>query len=137
MNQLQLPNGRTMPVLGLGTWELRGKACVGAVTEALQMGYRHIDTAEMYENESEIGKALAQSGVPRGELFITTKVWSNHHRAAAFQKAVEDSLKRLGLSHVDLLLIHWPNPVVPLAETIGALCQTVQEGKALGVGVSN
>ena len=126
-----------MPALGLGTWDLRGSECVSAVKEALHLGYRHIDTAEMYANETEIGRALKGSGVPRGELFITTKVWTNHHRAADFKKAAEASLGRLGLSTVDLLLIHWPNPSVPLAETIGALCQLVREGKTLSIGVSN
>jgi 2,5-diketo-D-gluconate reductase B len=137
MIQLKLNNGHKMPALGLGTWDLRGGTCVSAVMEALRLGYRHIDTAEMYGNEAEIGKALLKSGIPRGELFITTKVWTNHHRAADFKKAAGDSLKRLGIAAVDLLLIHWPNPAVPLAETLGALCQLAQEGKALAVGVSN
>jgi 2,5-diketo-D-gluconate reductase B len=137
MHYLKLPNNRKMPVLGLGTWDLRGNACFSAVKEALQLGYRHIDTAEFYGNEAEIGKAIAQSGVPREELFITTKVWTNHHKAPDFKKAAGDSLKRLGLSHIDLLLIHWPNPAVPLAETLGALGQLAKEGKALSVGISN
>jgi 2,5-diketo-D-gluconate reductase B len=137
MEQIQFPNRRTMPALGLGTWDLRGNECFSAVKEALHLGYRHIDTAEMYANEAEIGRALKGSGVPRGDLFITTKVWTNHHRAADFKKAAEASLGRLGLSAADLLLIHWPNPAVPLAETIGALCQLVREGKALSIGVSN
>jgi diketogulonate reductase-like aldo/keto reductase len=126
-----------MPALGLGTWDLRGETCVSAVKEALRLGYRHIDTAEFYKNETEIGRALAQSGVPRGELFLTTKVWTNHMKAADFKKAAEASLKRLDVEAVDLLLIHWPNPAVPLAETLGALGQLAKEGKALGVGVSN
>jgi diketogulonate reductase-like aldo/keto reductase len=126
-----------MPALGLGTWDLRGSECLSTVKEALHLGYRHIDTAEMYANEAEIGRAVKGSGVPRGDLFITTKVWTNHHRAGDFKKAAEASLGRLGLSAVDLLLIHWPNPAVPLAETIGALCQLVREGKALSIGVSN
>ncbi len=137
MIQIQLPNGRTMPALGLGTWDLRGSDCVSAVQEALHLGYRHIDTAEMYGNEAEIGGALKASGVPRRELFITTKVWTNHHRAADFKKAAEASLGRLGLSAVDLLLIHWPNPAVPLEETLKVLCQLAQEGKTLSIGVSN
>lgn len=137
MIQIALPHGRSMPALGLGTWDLRGNACFEAVQMALQIGYRHIDTAEMYGNEEEIGKALKTAGIPRDELFITTKVWTNHHKAKDFRKAAEDSLQRLGLSHLDLLLIHWPNEAVPLAETLGALCQLAKEGKALGIGVSN
>ena len=126
-----------MPALGLGTWDLRGNACFSAVREALQLGYRHIDTAEMYGNEGEIGLALAQSGVPRDELFITTKVWTDHFRAADFKKAAESSLAKLRLDTLDLLLIHWPNPAVPLSETLGALCQLAKEGKTLAIGVSN
>ncbi len=137
MNTLKLPNERTMPVLGLGTWDLRGEACFKAVETALRLGYRHIDTAEMYDNEDEIGKAILHSGVPREEIFITTKVWTNHHHAADFKKAAEQSLKRLKVQAVDLLLIHWPNPAVPLPETIGALNQCAKDGKALSIGVSN
>jgi len=137
VNYLKLPNGRTMPVLGLGTWDLRDKACFSVVRQALELGYRHIDTAEMYGNEGEIGRALDESGVPRGDLFITTKVWTDHHRASDFKKAAEDSLRRLKLSFVDLLLIHWPHSAVPLAETLGALCQLAEEGKTLAIGVSN
>ena len=126
-----------MPALGLGTWDLRGNDCVKAVEIALRIGYRHIDTAEMYGNEPEIGKVLKTADIPRDELFITTKVWTNHHKARDFKKAAEDSLSRLGLSHVDLLLIHWPNEAVPLSETLGVLCQLAKDGKALAIGVSN
>lgn len=137
MIQIPLTNGRLMPALGLGTWDLRGNACFKAVQWALQIGYRHIDTAEMYGNEEEIGKALKAAGIPRNELFITTKVWTNHHKDGDFRRAADESLQRLGLSQVDLLLIHWPHEAVPLAETLGALCQLAKEGKALGIGVSN
>lgn len=126
-----------MPALGLGTWDLRGSACISAVKKALAFGYRHIDTAEMYANEEEIAKGIAESGVFRQEIFITTKVWTNHHRAKDFRAAAEASLKRLRTDYVDLLLIHWPNPAVPLEETLGALCQLAKDGKALAVGVSN
>ena len=126
-----------MPALGLGTWELKGNDCVAAVRMALQAGYRHIDTAEMYGNETEIGQALAASGIPREELFLTTKVWTNHHREKDFIQAAEDSLKRLKTDHVDLLLIHWPNEAVPLEETLRALCKLAQQGKTLAIGVSN
>ncbi len=137
MIQLPLSNGRSMPALGLGTWDLRGSTCVSAVKRALDLGYRHIDTAEMYGNEAEIAKAIKESGVARREIFLTTKVWTNHYRAKDFQNAAEASLKRLGTDHVDLLLIHWPNDAVPLKETLGALCQLAKDGKALAVGVSN
>ena len=137
MIHIPLSNGRTMPALGLGTWDLRGAVCHSAVRLALQIGYRHIDTAEMYENETEIGRAIAESGVPRKELFLTTKVWTNHHHAEDFRKAAEASLNRLKTDYVDLLLIHWPNSAVPLSETIGVLCQLAREGKTLAIGVSN
>ncbi len=137
MISIPLPNGRSMPALGLGTWDLRGQACEAAVAEALKIGYRHVDTAEMYGNEAEIGRALKASGLSRRDLFVTTKVWTNHHRAGDFKRAAGDSLRRLGLSEVDLLLIHWPNPSVPLEETVGALCQVAREGQALSIGVSN
>ncbi len=137
MIQLPLLNGRSMPALGLGTWDLRGSACASAVKRALGLGYRHIDTAEMYGNEEEIARGIAQSGLPRRDLFLTTKVWTSHHRAKDFIAAAEASLKRLKTDYVDLLLIHWPNSAVPLEETLGALCQTAKDGKALGIGVSN
>jgi len=137
MKLLTLTNGRSMPALGLGTWDLRGRDCREAAALALKLGYRHIDTAEMYGNEAEIGEAFAASGVPRGELFVTTKVWTNHFRAAELKKAAEESLRKLRLSHVDLLLLHWPYDAVPLAETLGALCAEAKAGRALAVGVSN
>lgn len=126
-----------MPALGLGTWNLRDNDCVAVVRMALQAGYRHIDTAEMYGNETEIGQALADSGVPREELFLTTKVWTNHHREKDFIRAAEDSLRRLKTDHVDLLLIHWPNEAVALEETLRALSRLAHQGKTLSIGVSN
>jgi diketogulonate reductase-like aldo/keto reductase len=137
MISIWLSNGRQMPRLGLGTWQLRGSTCERVVRTALELGYRHIDTAEMYENEREVGSALATSGVDRGELFVTTKVWSTHFRAADLRKAAEGSLRRLRTDYVDLLLLHWPSESVPLAETLGALCDVSDEGKARAIGVSN
>jgi len=130
-------NGARIPMLGLGTWDLRGKECARTVQAALALGYRHIDTAAMYRNEDEIGEGLRASGVPRNEVFITTKVWSSNLRARDFGRSVNDSLKSLKLDNVDLLLIHWPNSSVPLKETIGALCKMKREGLARHVGVSN
>ena len=137
MQFIPLLNGGKMPAVGLGTWELREEACAKTVKKALSLGYRHIDTAEFYGNEEVIGKCLRESGIPRGELFVTTKVWTDHFRASAFKKAAENSLLKLRLDEVDLLLIHWPNPAVPLAETVGALCQLAKEGKTRAIGVSN
>ena len=137
MRTIELAGGGRMPVLGLGTWELGGRACVEVVRRALELGYRHIDTAEMYANEGEVGQALAASGVDRGEVFLTTKVWTSHFRAADAVRAAERSLRLLRTDHVDLLLMHWPNPDVPLEETLGAFSKLVEAGKALAVGVSN
>lgn len=130
-------NGAKIPVIGLGTWDLRGNTCARMVEAALRLGYRHIDTAEMYGNEAEVGEGVRASGVPRAEVFVTTKVWQDHLAAPAFERAAKGSLAKLRLDHVDLLLIHWPNPRVPLAETIGALCRTKQAGLARHIGISN
>lgn len=129
--------GAKMPALGLGTWQLSGAECERAVRSALDIGYRHIDTAEMYGNEAEIGRAVAASGVDRRELFITTKLWSNHLRAKDVGPTAEASLKKLRTDYVDLLLIHWPNSAVPLGETLGAMMKLKASGKAKAIGVSN
>lgn len=130
-------NGAKIPALGLGTWRLSGRNCARLVQQALRLGYRHIDTAEMYENEREVGEGLRASGIKRDEVFITTKVWSSHLAPGELARAAKDSLASMRLSDVDLLLIHWPNPRVPLAETIGALCRMKSEGFARHIGVSN
>ncbi len=130
-------NGAKIPLVGLGTWELRGRGCARVVEQALRLGYRHIDTAEMYDNEREVGEGLRASGVKRGELFVTTKIWPNHFTPRDLERAARDCLVRLRLTEVDLLLLHWPNPQVPLAETIGALCKVKRDGLARHIGVSN
>jgi diketogulonate reductase-like aldo/keto reductase len=130
-------NGARIPLIGLGTWDLRGKACARIVADALRLGYRHIDTAAMYRNEDEVGEGLRASGVPRDDVFITTKVWSSNLRARDFERSAHDSLKNLKLDSVDLLLIHWPNSSVPLKETIGALGKMKRDGMARHIGVSN
>jgi diketogulonate reductase-like aldo/keto reductase len=130
-------HGARIPLIGLGTWDLRGRSCARTVEEALRLGYRHIDTAAMYRNEEDVGEGLRASGIKRDEVFITTKVWSSDLRARDFERSARDSLKNLKLDQVDLLLIHWPNPSVPLKETIGALCKMKREGVARHIGVSN
>jgi diketogulonate reductase-like aldo/keto reductase len=130
-------HGASIPLLGLGTWDLRGRTCARMVEEALRLGYRHIDTAEMYGNESEVGAGLRASGVPRDEVFVTTKIWPSHFAARELERAAADSLARLQLSAVDLLLLHWPNPQVPLAQTLGALCKVKRAGLARHIGISN
>jgi len=130
-------HGARIPLVGLGTWDLRGKVCARMVEAALKLGYRHIDTAAMYGNEVAVGEGLRASGIKRDEVFITTKVWQSDLKARDFERSTKGSLSDLKLPYVDLLLIHWPNPNVPLAETIGALCKMKRDGLARHVGVSN
>jgi diketogulonate reductase-like aldo/keto reductase len=129
--------GARIPLVGLGTWDLRGRTCARVVEQALRMGYRHIDTAEMYDNEREVGEGLRASGVPRNEMFVTTKVWPSHFAPRELLRAAKESLARLRMPDVDLLLLHWPNPQVPLSETLGALCKVKEDGMARHIGVSN
>jgi len=130
-------NGARIPLVGLGSWELRGRACARIAEQALRLGYRHIDTAEMYDNEREVGEGLRASGIDRNEVFITTKIWPSHFAPRELERAAKNSLVRLRLTDVDLLLLHWPNPEIPLSETIGALCRVKQAGLARHIGVSN
>ncbi len=129
--------GAKIPLLGLGTWDLRGRTCARVVEQALRLGYRHIDTAEMYDNERDVGEGLRASGVKRGEVFVTTKIWPNHFAPRELERAARECLARLRLTEVDLLLLHWPNPQIPLAETLGALCKVKRDGLARHIGVSN
>jgi diketogulonate reductase-like aldo/keto reductase len=116
---------------------MRGAACTAAVRAAIAAGYRHIDTAAMYGNEEAVGEGIRGGGVARDEIFITTKVWPDSIRAGSLQRSAEGSVRRLGLSEVDLLLIHWPNPDVPLEESIGALNDARSRGLTRHIGVSN
>lgn len=136
MEYVEIGDAR-VPKIGIGTWNMRGDSCRRALLGALEMGYRHVDTAEMYGNEHEVGRALAESGLPREELFLVTKVWTNHLRHADVLKACARSLEQLDTSYADLYLIHWPGSDVPIAETIGAMELLVQEGKVRQIGVSN
>jgi 2,5-diketo-D-gluconate reductase B len=130
-------HGARIPAIGLGTWELRGRVCSRIVEQALRLGYRHIDTAQMYDNERDVGEGLRTSGVPRSEVFITTKVWPTHFAPPDLERSVKESVARLRLNAVDLLLLHWPSTRVPLAETLGALAKVKREGLARHIGVSN
>jgi diketogulonate reductase-like aldo/keto reductase len=130
-------SGARIPLIGLGTWDLRGRVCADMVEQALRLGYRHIDTAEMYDNEREVGEGLRAAAVPRDEVFVTTKVWPAHFAPGDLEQAAKDSLARLCLAEVDLLLLHWPNPKIPLADTLGALCEVKQAGITRHIGVSN
>ncbi|MYZ49516.1 aldo/keto reductase [Propylenella binzhouense] len=130
-------NGAEIPVIGLGTWQLRGEVATRCVAAALDIGYRHIDTATMYDNEAAVGEGIRGHSVPREEVFVTTKVWPTDAAEGALQRSAEASLGRLGLDRIDLLLIHWPNREVSIAEQVGALCDAKRRGYARHVGVAN
>lgn len=130
-------NGAEIPALGLGTWDLRGAVCERQVAAALEIDYRHIDTAAMYDNEAEVGNGMRASAVPREEIFLTTKVWHDSAGDGPLQASVEASLERFGLDYVDLVLMHWPDPGTPVAETMGALAEVKRRGLARHIGVSN
>ena len=130
-------NGAHMPALGLGTSRLRGADCVKAVETAFSVGFRHIDTAAMYGNEVEVGEGFRASGVARADAFITTKVLPADIGAGNLQRSAAESLKRLRLDAVDLLLIHWPNSAIPLAQSIQALCDARAKGLTRHIGVAN
>ena len=129
--------GVEIPAIGLGTWKITGPTCTEVVAAAVRGGYRHVDTAAIYRNEAEVGEGLRAAAVPRDQVFVTTKVWRDDLAEGQLERAAEASLKRLGLDHVDLLLVHWPNRAVPLAETMRALARTKQRGLTRAIGVSN
>lgn len=126
-----------LPKLGLGTYKLTGEAGRDAVADALALGYRHVDTAVMYENEAAVGQGLRASGVPRADVFLTTKVWHTDLAPDALRASAEASLERLGTDYVDLLLVHWPSREMVLEDTLGALVRAQQDGLARHIGVSN
>lgn len=130
-------NGASIPALGMGTWTLEGEACASLVADALALGYRHVDTAAAYKNEQAVGEGLRASGFSRDDIFVTTKVWWTDLAAGDLRRSAEDSLRRLGLDYVNLLLIHWPNPEIPLADSIGALNEVRAAGMARNIGVAN
>ena len=147
MKSYILNNGVSIPVLGFGTWKAEnGEIAYQAVLEALKAGYRHIDTAAIYKNEESVGRAIQDSGIPREEIFVTSKLWNTNHNYEQARQAFEESLEKLGLDYLDLYLIHWPNPK-PLrendqwkirnAEVWRAMEDLYQEGKIRAIGVSN
>ncbi|MFC7398763.1 aldo/keto reductase [Chelatococcus sp. GCM10030263] len=130
-------HGAKIPVIGLGTWRAGTDVAAAAVAAALQCGYRHIDTAIAYANEEAVGEGLRSGGVPRDEIFITTKIPPDQIGLGALERAAEASLKRLKLDQVDLLLIHWPNSAIPLNDSMRALCAAKRAGLTRHIGVSN
>ncbi len=126
-----------MPILGLGTWQLRGGQCARVVKEAIALGYKHIDTAWMYQNQREIGKALRDVHINRDNLFLTTKIWGTHLRHADVLSQFEECLRDLQMDYVDLLLIHHPNDSVPFVETFGAFHELYEARRVKSIGISN
>ncbi len=126
-----------IPILGFGTWPLTGDQCVEAVRTALQVGYRHIDTADFYRNHHAVGQAVRESGVNREEIFLTTKVWRDDLRHDAILTAGKRYLAELQTDYLDLLLIHWPHADIPMEETFAALQSLKDAGVVRGFGVSN
>ena len=129
----------SIPSFGLGTFRLTGQAVIDSVKSALELGYRAIDTAQIYKNEAEVGQAIAESGVPRDQLFITTKIWVDHYAADKLIPSLRESLAKLRTDHVDLLLIHWPAPGngVELPEYMQALAEAKHQGLTRQIGISN
>src|SRR5580692_7967860 len=136
MESLQT-QGISLPRLGLGTFRMQGDVCRAAVESALGLGYRHIDTAEMYANEEAIGPAIAASGVARKDLHVTTKVWNENLAPDAIRKAFDTSLKKLRLDHVDLYLVHWPASNMNLPAMFETLLRLKEEGRTRAIGVAN
>ena len=145
LKKIKLLSGEFIPEIGYGTYLEKGVDCYNGVLEALKAGYRHIDTAAFYGNEEEVGKAIRDSNVPREEIFVTTKVWNTDRGYEKAKKSLEESLERLGLDYVDLLLIHWPanerqfpgkSNEINL-DTWKAFIELYKEGKAKSIGVSN
>jgi diketogulonate reductase-like aldo/keto reductase len=132
-----LNDGHAMPLFGYGTYQVsNGGPCYRAVRHALDIGYRHIDTAALYANEDDVGRAVRDSGIPRGQIFVTTKLWNSDQGYRSALKAFDASLKRLGLDYVDLYLIHWPEPG-KRGDSWRALTEIKQQGRARSIGVSN
>lgn len=126
-----------MPVIGLGTWEMAGNACISSVLTALEMGYRHIDTAQIYGNEREVGRAIKESGIRRDDIFLTTKVATSNLNSSRIRHSFSDSLEKLNTDYVDLLLIHWPTESMNLEECLTAMFDLSHKGFVRYVGVSN
>ena len=128
-----------IPILGLGTWQSTGQDCIEVVSQALQMGYEHIDTAQAYDNEVEVGKGIKKSAVARDKFFLTTKIFPDDlkFQPEKLKAAAQRSLENLDTDYVDLLLLHWPDERVPLSETIPALCELQKQGLTRHIGVSN
>lgn len=130
-------NGAGIPCIGFGTYSMGGLQLSRILAQALRAGFRHIDTAQAYGNEDAVGAGIALSGIPRDDVFITTKVWVTNYPKSRFRQSIDQSLRNLKTDYIDLLLLHWPSETDRLEEQIGLLNQAVQDGKVLSIGVSN
>ena len=130
-------NGARIPAIGFGTYGMARPELLRMIPAALKAGFRHIDTAQIYRNEDVVGQGIAASGIPRSEVFVTTKVWVANYPESRFAASVDESLAKLRSDYIDLLLLHWPHESVPLAEQVGLLNETVRAGKVRHIGVSN
>jgi 2,5-diketo-D-gluconate reductase B len=126
-----------IPRIGFGTWRLSGRDCSDGVADALAAGYRHVDTARMYGNEEEVGQGLRSAGVDRADVWLTTKVWPDDLTPERVRASLERSLRSLDTDYVDLYMVHWPNPRIPLAATLEAMTALRDEGRTREIGVSN
>jgi 2,5-diketo-D-gluconate reductase B len=129
--------GAAIPVLGFGTYGMSGPGLQNVLVAALRQGFRHVDTAQMYENEADVGRAIRASGVPRSAIFVTTKVWVSNYTRQRFMSSVDESLRKLQSDHIDLLLVHWPRGGASIEEQIEGLNRAVDSGKVRHIGVSN
>src|SRR6218665_2439566 len=134
-----MTSNTTIPAFGLGTFRLKDQTVIDSVRNALELGYRAVDTAQIYGNEAEVGQAIADSGVPRRELFVTTKVWTDNFAGDKLVPSLKESLRKRRTEQVDLTLIHWPSRgnAVPMAEYLGALAEAQDQGLTRWIGVSN
>lgn len=132
-------SAQSVPAFGLGTFRLQGQVVIDSVSTGLELGYRVIDTAQIYENEAEVGQAIADSGIPRDELFITSKIWVSNFAEGQLIPSLRESLRKLQTDYLDLTLIHWPSPQdqVPVAEFMGQLLEAKRLGLTRQVGISN
>lgn len=137
MQQIKLNDGNEIPILGFGTWKLEGQACLEMVRTALDAGYRHIDTAHRYNNHDMVAKAIERSDLEREDIFITTKIWRDSLEPTALKDQFMKALTELNTKYIDMILIHWPNRDVPIAETYSAMKELQDNNLALSIGVSN
>ena len=136
--RIQLNNGQLMPQLGLGVYKVQQDVAVDVVRTAIELGYRRVDTAALYDNEVEVGAAIRTCGIDREQLFVTTKIWNDRHGFDEASEAIDEALARLNIDYIDMLLIHWPCPKQNLfVETWAALEKSLESGKIRGIGVSN